>query len=338
MSPWFWEKMHCAASDRAELARWQLDYNIPGNLSLVDWRAASADACAGSLDQRQRRPSSAHPSRGYSSAVNSRTEARAPVLHDLKALQTGQLERVSSQQQQEPPVTNDMLCSVKSMEGLSRRPSSAHPSRGYSGAVNSRAEALTLLQDLSALQTGLPQRNCNQQQEPPSTSDMMRSVKSVEGLSASTTSHCLGARNRRQQQQDASVEEARMLLQRLLVQPDASSEMIASQSVPVVAAMPNPGWQEDAAPDPMAARLDRLNRYDGLETAMNRLQSGGVRQLLSKRPATATTGRKDSSSAASTRTGSTVTSAVTSPSSRRPSKETLGCDPMSLAKARRFGA
>jgi len=248
-------------------------------------------------------------------------------------------QRVSSQQQQpqqEPPVTSDMLCSVKSMEGLSRRPSSAHPSRGYSGAVNSRAEALTLLQDLSAAQNGIG--NCSQKQEPPSTSDMVRSVKSVEGLSASTNSHCLGARNRRQQQQDASVEEARMLLQRLLVQPDASSEMIASQSVPVVAAILNPGWQEDVAADPMAARLDRLNRYDGLETAMNRLQSGGVRQLLSKRPATATTGRKDSSSAASTRTGSTVTSAVTSPSSRRPSKEILGCDPMSLAKARRFGA
>merc|ERR1712224_152087 len=102
--------------------------------------------------------------------------------------------------------------------------------------------------------------------------DMMRSVKSVEGLSASRDSHSLGARNRRQQQQDASVDEAKMLLQRLVVDPDASSEMIASQSVCKVA-MLNPAWQEDASSDPMAARLDRLKGYDGLETAMNRLQS-----------------------------------------------------------------
>merc|ERR1712070_1230614 len=145
---------------------------------------------------------------------------------------------------------------------------------------------------------------------PPMREAQRSSMQTNEGTNAPRTDQNFGAPSRRQQ--DASLQEARMLLQKLMVQP-AVDEVSTLPAAPAVALSANTERQAAAgiraSPEGTAARIERLRSYDGLESAMNRRQSAHeVRQLLSNGPVIGKAGRKDSFSSASTQIGSTATS------------------------------
>lgn len=265
-SPWFWEKLHCAAAEHAQLA---LDYKIPSHLRspLEEWRSiprkGQAGAAASSFNQRE------HAQLG--------SQAPDPVRFPVETI-------------------------------------SAQPQRGKQV-------------------TGSPQPE-------PSVSQLRNSLKGIEGSSASTRDQSRGASNRRQ---EPTILEARSLLSKLL-QPEAEASGFSEtpalvphgRPLPAAAAASKIFGTERGADDTVepstrrASRHQELKEWDGLEAAMNRMQSSTeVRQMLA---ATAMGGKprkddkdaKDSASSASTQAGSRATSVTGSPrsaTSRVSSKE-----------------
>jgi len=315
-SPWFWEKMHCAAAEHAELA---LDYDVPKKMrsSLEDWRTGLGNAAAGSFDQRER------PTQGYPRLQVEASRPKAPAL--------------------EPVV-------------VARRPEAPAPVRFRPQASRGLEPGAGKLKPLSTgdLQTSVKNVEDRARQfEPPSMSDFQKQMKNVEercsmrdfqlkNLEGSIPAKKQSS-NAKKLREEASVQEARSLLQKL-VQP--LSEVSISQPLPVAAS--NDNFSNDkfasndnfarAGPEGFVTCLDR-QQWDGLETAMNRLQSATqVRQMLTK-GANYRKHSKDSLSSASTHTGSGSTAGSSrghSPpsSSRLPSKELSACTRATVPKHR----
>jgi len=268
-SPWFWEKMHRAADQHAQL---KLDYNIPNSM-----RAPLADSQTGRhLDHGgARNTQERYPDVARSNLQASRPKAAVP----------------------EPVVD-------------ARRSEASVP-------ACSRAQAVRV-------PSGKPEEG----------SQLGKSIMGLKNLQGSS------AQPRKQTSTLASLEEARALLSKLL-QPE-SEDASLSQGLPVatgstsvgspIAATERPkldrpisashmGRQRQKMERPTSASHMDRQKWDGLKTAMNRMQSDSeVRQLL----ASSSGGKacKDSFSGASTQTGSTATSLGGSPRfSRQPSKE-----------------